>query len=74
MATHSTLRGNRMEKISDRMLNTRSHWSRNERERRAHLARARQAELWSMLVAPATEPEIWAVGAATTPDLARMEN
>ena len=72
MDTHSTLRGNQTEKISERMLDTRSHWSRNERERRAQLARARQAELWSMLVPPESEPEIWAVGAATTADLARM--
>ena len=74
MDAHSTVRGNQTEKISERMLDTRSHWSRNERERRAQLARVRQAELWSLLIEPSCEPEIWAVGAATTPDLARMGN
>jgi len=65
---------NKPELACDRMLNTRSHWSRDERQRRAEVARQRQAELWSLLTAPASEPEIWAVGAASIPDIARIEN
>jgi|GEM_PF-4519424 len=65
---------NRTQHLSDRVLSTREHWSGNEREKRAKLARIRQAELLSLLTAPSDEPEIWAVGAATTADVARMDN
>lgn len=74
IANRGMNRGNRPELACDRMLNTRSHWSRDERQRRAEVARQRQAELWSLLTAPASEPEIWAVGAASIPDIARIEN
>lgn len=74
MATQSALHQNRTEAICGRMLSTRSHWSRDERARRAQLARERQAELWSILTAPTSEPEIWAVGAASAADIARLGN
>jgi hypothetical protein len=62
------------ELVSDRMFNTRAHWSRDERQRRAQVARKRQAELWSLLSEPVHEPEIWAVGAASIADIVRIEN
>ena len=73
MSTQYANRRNKPELVGDRMLNTRSHWSRDERQRRAQIARQRQAELWSILTAPTSEPEIWAVGAASVPDIARIE-
>jgi hypothetical protein len=73
-ASRGANRRNKPELASDRMLNTRSHWSRDERQRRAEVARQRQAELWSLLTAPSSEPEIWAVGAASIADITRIEN
>ena len=62
------------ELVCERMLRTRSNWSRDECARRSRLARIRQAELWSSLTAPPSEPEIWAVGAASVADVSRIEN
>jgi hypothetical protein len=74
MSTQLAYRRNKSELVCERMLDTRSQWSRNERQRRAQIARQRQAELWSTLSAPSSEPEIWAVGAASIPDIVRIEN
>jgi hypothetical protein len=73
MSAQFAFRRNKTELVCERMLNTRLHWSRNEREQRARLAQIRQAKLWSLLTAPPSEPEIWAVGAASLPDVARIE-
>lgn len=67
--THDRLLGN---SVAERIRATRASWSPRERLQRAVEGRRRRERLANMLFAPDGSPEIWAAGAFTLADVARL--